>query len=149
MATTEPDPDVAETTDEMSLDAEELDGDAFEDIDDIEDVEDVDLDDDDVPAASDDLDDGAFAEDAPASDEELGDGDAFDDGDAVAVTDAAMLATFDADDAEAIVALVEDDDEDDEGDGVREGEFVCRSCFMAMRMSALADPDAMLCRDCA
>lgn len=37
---------------------------------------------------------------------------------------------------------------DDEVEAVREGEFVCSSCHMAKRESALADPDEMLCRDC-
>jgi hypothetical protein len=27
-------------------------------------------------------------------------------------------------------------------------EFVCQSCFLVKRMSQLADPEAMLCRDC-
>lgn len=47
----------------------------------------------------------------------------------------------------AVVAAAEVDDDPDE-DALREGEFVCRSCFMAKRESALADEDAMLCRDC-
>lgn len=33
-------------------------------------------------------------------------------------------------------------------DEVRAGEFVCRSCFMAKRESALADEENLLCRDC-
>ena len=41
------------------------------------------------------------------------------------------------------------EDIEDEDDTLRDGEFVCRSCFMAKRESALADPEAMLCRDCA
>lgn len=41
-----------------------------------------------------------------------------------------------------------DDDDDEDDDGLRPDEFVCRSCHMARRGSALADPDAMLCRDC-
>lgn len=51
----------------------------------------------------------------------------------------------DEDELAAVVAAAEDDEDDD---SLREGEFVCRSCFMAKRESALADPDAMLCRDC-
>lgn len=53
---------------------------------------------------------------------------------------------------EETLTVVPDDDEDDDPDGLddlREGEFVCRSCYMAKRESALADPDRMLCRDCA
>lgn len=54
------------------------------------------------------------------------------------------------DDDEALVAAVADDDvEGDDADGLRHGEFVCRSCYMAKRESALADPKRMLCRDCA
>jgi hypothetical protein len=53
----------------------------------------------------------------------------------------------DEDELAAVVAAAEDDDDEDD-DTLREGEFVCRSCFMAKRESALADPDAMLCRDC-
>lgn len=53
----------------------------------------------------------------------------------------------DEDDIAAVVA--DDDDEDEEPDTLREGEFVCRSCFMAKRESALADPVRMVCRDCA
>ena len=124
-------------------------------------VEDVDasLEDDEASLGDDELEEPEeFDEDAVdlegddvEAEPELEDG--FDDGDDLdeALTaDPALLATFDGDDEDApIVALVEDDDEDGDGDGVREGEFVCRSCFMAMRMSALADPKAMLCRDCA
>lgn len=36
----------------------------------------------------------------------------------------------------------------DADDHVRDGEFVCRSCHMAKRASALADADELLCRDC-
>lgn len=50
-------------------------------------------------------------------------------------------------DLAAVVAETEDDE--DEEDALKAGEFVCRSCFMAKRESALADPEAMLCRDCA
>lgn len=54
------------------------------------------------------------------------------------------------DEIAAVVAATDEDvdpDEDDE-DALKEGEFICRSCFMAKRDSALADEDAMLCRDC-
>jgi hypothetical protein len=62
-----------------------------------------------------------------------------------------VLAAPVFDDEDEIVAAVEadDDEEDEDVDGLREGEFVCRSCFMAKRESALADPERMLCRDCA
>lgn len=45
------------------------------------------------------------------------------------------------------VELAAEDDEDAD-DTIREGEFVCSSCHMAKRSSALADADEMLCRDC-
>lgn len=40
------------------------------------------------------------------------------------------------------------DEELDADDTIRDGEFVCASCHMAKRASALADADEMLCRDC-
>lgn len=63
--------------------------------------------------------------------------------------EAAALSDFD--DEPAVVAVVDDDpdDEDDDLSGIRDGEFVCRSCYMAKRDTQLADADAMLCRDCA
>jgi hypothetical protein len=45
------------------------------------------------------------------------------------------------------VELAAEEDED-ATDTIREGEFVCSSCHMAKRSSALADADEMLCRDC-
>lgn len=58
-----------------------------------------------------------------------------------------------------VVEEVEDDEdapepEDRSGDGTERvlpkqpGEFVCRSCFLVKHPSQLADPKAMLCRDC-
>ncbi len=38
--------------------------------------------------------------------------------------------------------------EGDADDTIRDGEFVCSSCHMAKRASALADADELLCRDC-
>jgi hypothetical protein len=61
-------------------------------------------------------------------------------------------AAFDDEDEARVAAAVVGDDDDDEDDGIeglRDGEFVCRSCYMAKRESQLADPDRMLCRDCA
>ena len=52
-------------------------------------------------------------------------------------------------DDDAPVAPVDDDEDDDEIEGLRAGEFVCRGCFMAKRETQLADPDRLLCRDCA
>lgn len=58
-----------------------------------------------------------------------------------------------------VVEEIEDDEdapepEDRSGDGTERvlpkqpGEFVCRSCFLVKHPSQLADPKAMLCRDC-
>jgi hypothetical protein len=59
-------------------------------------------------------------------------------------------ATFDDESDEKIVAAVTgEDDDEDEIEGLREGEFVCRSCYMAKRDTQLADPEQILCRDCA
>lgn len=60
-------------------------------------------------------------------------------------------AAFDDEEEAAVVAVVTGDDEDgeDEIDGLRDGEFVCRSCYMAKLESQLADAERMLCRDCA
>lgn len=61
----------------------------------------------------------------------------------------ARIAAFDEEDDEVARVVADDDDEvDDDIDGLRAGEFVCRSCFMAKRESALADPKRLLCRDC-
>jgi hypothetical protein len=56
-------------------------------------------------------------------------------------------AAFDDDEVAAVV--VDIDDDDDEIEGVRDGEFVCRRCYMAMRETQLADAERLLCRDCA
>jgi hypothetical protein len=57
-------------------------------------------------------------------------------------------ATFDDEEDDKIVSAVTGED-DDVVDGLREGEFVCRSCYMAKRDTQLADPEQLLCRDCA
>lgn len=57
-------------------------------------------------------------------------------------------AVFDDDEIVAVVAAVESEGDEDV-DGLREGEFVCRSCHMAKRETQLADKRALLCRDCA
>jgi hypothetical protein len=59
-------------------------------------------------------------------------------------------AAFDDEEEARVVAAVVSEDEDEAGiDGLRDEEFVCRSCYMAKRDSQLADPERMLCRDCA
>ena len=40
-------------------------------------------------------------------------------------------------------------DEGDDDDEVRDGEFVCQSCFLVKRSSQLANRRKMICRDCA
>ncbi|MEX0592700.1 MAG: hypothetical protein WD358_06365 [Nitriliruptoraceae bacterium] len=57
---------------------------------------------------------------------------------------AAATDTFDEDDL-APASLIADGDDD----GLRAGEFVCRSCHLARRDTQLADSKRMLCRDCA
>jgi hypothetical protein len=69
------------------------------------------------------------------------------------------LDADDLDDEDATIAVAADpgfDDEvvdavagDDELEGIRDAEFVCRSCHLAKRDTQLADAKAMLCRDCA
>jgi hypothetical protein len=118
------------------------------------------------------LDDDAFAEDDLTGDGLAGD-DLTEDPSAGAEEDTAALevpspadpvddeeadegaalpatVTFDDDEDELVAAVagVEDDD-DEEIDGLRQGEFVCRSCYMAKLETQLADAEAMLCRDCA
>jgi hypothetical protein len=59
-------------------------------------------------------------------------------------------AAFDDEEEARVVAAVVNEDDDEAGiDGLRDEEFVCRSCYMAKRDSQLADPERMLCRDCA
>lgn len=66
------------------------------------------------------------------------------------VVDTAVVppdAAFD-DDEDLVAAVAVDEDGEDDVDGLRDGEFVCRGCNLAMRDTQLADPKAMLCRDC-
>lgn len=114
------------------------------------------------------LDDDAFEEDELDEDElEQDDGDGDVDVDVDAEGDAADVlpegedldevatavpaeAAFDEEDEALVVAaVVGDNDEDDDVEGIRDGEFVCRSCYMAKRDTQLADADRTLCRDCA
>ena len=109
------------------------------DLDELEDEPDDDLE----PDIDDDLEPDI---DEALEDDELEDGVEVDPDEAEELT----LPTFDEDDEALVRAVVEEEDEDDpDADGLREGEFVCRSCYMAKRESALADPKRMLCRDCA
>lgn len=98
-----------------------------------------------------------------ADDDDVDDGstDASDDEPGGDVDQVETVVVDDADDDEPSVepvvdialldGLVSDDDDaddEDDDDAIADGEFVCRSCHMAKRASALADPDAMFCRDC-
>ncbi len=60
-------------------------------------------------------------------------------------------AEFDDGGEDLVTAVTGEDDDDDHDpiEGVRDGEFVCRSCFMAKRDTQLADTERLLCRDCA
>lgn len=43
---------------------------------------------------------------------------------------------------------VDEDDEDDGDEGLREGEFICASCYLAKGPTQLADAKRSLCVDC-
>lgn len=110
------------------------------------------LDDDLEPAddLDDDLDDDLVDEGVEDLDPEVVEAAPGDEGDLDEADEVTILPTFDEDEDELVRAVVDDDDDSDlDADGLREGEFVCRSCYMAKRESALADPKRMLCRDCA
>ena len=117
-------------------------------------------------ALGEDLDDELFDGDDKAEDAD-GDDDLFDDGDEDDAATAEVDASEDGDDEldgepavdlaaiEGIEGIDVDDPlevaaevEGDVDDTIRDGEFVCSSCHMAKRSSALADPDELLCRDC-
>lgn len=59
--------------------------------------------------------------------------------------DLAVIEGLEVDDP---VELTADDVDEVDDDTIRDGEFVCSSCHMAKRASALADADELLCRDC-
>ncbi len=120
--------DPVEAADEVAADEDDLDGftDVEDDDEDLDGDEDDELDEDfdDADPADTDVDDPVGSED-----------------------DVVTPLLLDEDDVAEVVA--DDDDEDGEDDELRDGEFICRSCFMAKRESALVDADLMLCRDCA
>lgn len=135
----------AESVDEMlededgTIDDELFDGDVAADDDDEVFAEDEDALDDE---GSDDDEDEAEAT-VPLDVSEDGD-DEFDGQPAV---DLAVIEGLEVDDPTELAEQEEVEDEDAD-DTIREGEFVCSSCHMAKRSSALADADEMLCRDC-
>jgi hypothetical protein len=128
------------------------------DVDEVEDVFDEDLDEGAFAAddLEEDLDDGLGSA-AGADDEDTetlevpSPADPVDDEEAEESAALPATVTFDDDEDEIVAAVagVDDEDDDDEVDGLRQGEFVCRSCYMAKLETQLADPEAMLCRDCA
>lgn len=135
--------DPVEAADEDELDEVDVDEALIEG----EDVFDDEPDDvEDVLDAPDDLTDEQDDED-PDSDVEV---ESADEIDADATPVLPREAEFDDDDDDTVAAVVSDEvDTDDEIEGVRDGEFVCRSCHMAKRDTQLADADQLLCRDCA
>ncbi len=44
--------------------------------------------------------------------------------------------------------ILDEDDEDDGDEGLREGEFICASCYLAKGPTQLADAKRSLCVDC-
>lgn len=127
------------------------DGDLLEDELDDEDLEDElfgdDLDDED----DDGLEDGLFDDDED-DDEEQDDGtvpldEARDDAGDRPGEPAVDLSVLDGLEVDDPVEVAEEIGADAD-DHVRDGEFVCTSCHMAKRASALADADEQLCRDC-
>jgi hypothetical protein len=140
------------------LDAEEPLDDAHLDVAPLDDEEDPFLDDEepDEDVLEDDLDPELDEEDADEADEDVEESLeptlAADEGDddedtPTGVTVVPPDAEFDDDDP--VPAVDDDEDDDDEIEGLRDGEFICRGCFMAKRETQLADPEKMLCRDCA
>ncbi len=141
--------DGVEEAAEEQLDPEVILAEELEDVDEALEEEDFGEDAEDA-LAEDDLDD-----DEADVDEDLSIAEAADEGDdtddADEVLESAVVppdAAFDDDDEEIAAAVTVEDDDDDEPEGLRDGEFVCRGCYLAMRETQLADPKAMLCRDC-
>lgn len=137
---------------------EDVDADELETADLDEDVFDDDLDEDDLDDDAADLDDDTDSLDGDDSLQETGlddaelEGEDTDDEPPRVAAPLPPEAEFDDDDDELVAAVTGDDDTDDEAaeiEGLRDGEFVCRSCFMAKRETQLADADRLLCRDCA
>lgn len=128
IGSTDEDTDGADIDDELFDGDVEADGALFEDADDVLDDTDSSSDEDDVETT------------VPLDVSEDGD----DELEGEPAVDLAAIEGLDVDDP---VELAAEDDEDAD-DTIREGEFVCSSCHMAKRSSALADADAMLCRDC-
>lgn len=123
---------------EEDLDDEDLEDDLFgDDLDDGDDDETLDGDDlFDDDEDDDDEDDGTVSLEATRDDERDRPGEP--------AVDLSVLDGLDVDDPVEVAEEIGADADDH----VRDGEFVCRSCHMAKRSSALADADEQLCRDC-
>jgi hypothetical protein len=135
---------VGELDDELGEFEEELDDEDLED-----ELFGEDLDDGDEDA--DGLDDGLFEEEDDDEDEEDDDTvsleaarDDESDRPGEPAVDLSVLDGLDVDDPVEVAEEIGADADDH----VRDGEFVCTSCHMAKRASALADADEQLCRDC-
>ena len=133
--------------------------DPFEDTTDIDDEEDLDIDDDLMEDEEDDTDADENGEDGDENgeedeDEENGDGavtlDALEaeELETVETNDPATILVDEASEIKALrreeMALDVEAEEASRGD-----EFVCRSCFLLLKMVQLSDPENMLCVDCA
>ncbi len=140
-------PDETDGFTEGSFDADDEDDDALADEADDDALVDDELGD---PALEDALEGGALDDDAELDDPVLEEAALVADGTDEPVPPTAALETGTGFDDESIAVVGGDEDlDDDEVDGIRDGEFVCRSCFLAKRETQLADPERMLCRDCA
>lgn len=108
----------------------------------IGDVEDLDFDPDNLPAEE--------LEDPELDDPELDnlDGPDLDDhAESGEDIEAPLAGRAPDEDSEDVLSRVVEGDEDEDLD-LREGEFVCRSCYLVKRPSQLADPGEQLCVDC-
>ncbi len=122
----------SESSEGSDIDGYEPDADLYGDPDLEDDELDEDEDDDDLPTAGDDDFDDA---DEPLPEEEDDPEDS---------EDGPLLLSKD----EEFEVLDEDEEDDVEVEGLRDGEFICSDCRMVYRLTALKDEDAMLCRDC-
>lgn len=124
---------------------------------DLEDLEDLDDEDFDPESAEDELEPGlddelVDAEELSVEDaaiemslsavEEAEQPDDEEEADEIAIAD-----VDDLDDEDALVRVVEDDDIAVD-EGLREGEFICSSCYLAKGPSQLADAERQICVDC-
>ena len=135
---------------EVSLDDTLLEPDADEDLFDDDGPEDDEDDADEDDTDQDDADEDDTDQDDPAPDDPaLGVGEDDDEDSAIAaVATAAAAFDDDVEEEEDLSVVVSEELVEDELEGVRDGEFVCRGCYMAKRETQLSDPEQMLCIDC-